>query len=328
MRCFYLIALASVLAMPTVSTLADEPTADQRLGATRSLFETDDTSVIPGLFTENGLALFRLVSGRIEVDPARYRKGSDSITHSRFTESIQVSCSEGVPAIRYRFQNSNQRIELIARGGGALRIGSTLLATGETAVLFQPARGDIRFSTRRNPETESKLDQSVSGSTLLHIIGLDSAGYEIHLESLLTRMLRGRSLLQVARRTEAHLRQHSDGLKPIPSQQISQLVYKLGSAKASDRRLAQFKLAELGSVAIPLLLEALKRGSLDAEQRTRIESLVARTRRLDEDTPASLACRLSTDRAHWQIMASRMRSSELIAANRHLRRCGLPEIRR
>ncbi|MEL7338253.1 MAG: hypothetical protein AAFN70_18830, partial [Planctomycetota bacterium] len=135
-------------------------------------------------------------------------------------------------------------------------------------------------------------------------------------------------VLRMASRTEAHLRRHSESLTPVPAEQIARLIHKLGATKASARRSAQFELAEQGSVAIPLLLEALKRDSLDVEQRTRIEALVARTRRLDEDTPASLACRLSSDHAHWKIIASRMHSAELVAANRHLRRCGLPEIRR
>lgn len=315
MRYAYLIAFAMLMAMPTVSTLADEPTADQRLRPHRK--------IRPGVFSESGLARFRLLGGRIDVDPMRYRKGSVELTTGDFTESITVSSSSGIPLVHYSFRDGFQRVQLVAEHGKSLRIESTILATGEQAILEQRVGGQIHWSTRRDPSSTSKLDQHLTGPTLLHIVGQDEAGFQIHVETLLSRMLQGRSLIELTQRTERYLRNHSHELFFVSSDQVNRWIDQLRSPKSAKRRAATIKLTRFGTSAIPFLSAALERNDLDAEQRSRIETLITRCPRIDEDTPSSLACLLSTDREHWQIMAQRMNQTEWIAANDHIRRCGL-----
>jgi len=150
----------------------------------------------------------------------------------------------------------------------------------------------------------------------------------LHLEGLLARMLRGRSLLVLARQTEAHLIRHRECLPAISRDRVGQMVTQLGDRKSSMRRAAMHQLAKLGSVVTPHLTAALERSDLDTEQKVRIETLLSRSKRCDADTPASLACLLSADRAHWQLMADRMDHSEWLAANEHVRRCGLDVLKR
>lgn len=332
MRYTYLIALAILMAMPTVSTLADEPTADQRLKAAgQPACRVPKRPARPkptGVFSESGLVRFRLLSGRIEVDPMRYRKGSQEHIKDDFCESITVSSSQGVPSVYYSYRDDYQRIQLIAEHRKSLRIESTIIATGEQAVLYQQGNGNIQWSTRRHQEQESELDHSSSGPTLLHIVGQDESGFHIHVESLISRMLRGRSVIELTRRTKQYLLENSTDLSIVSSNQVDTLIDQLRSTRNSKRRAAASELAHLGTSIIPYLNSALERNNLDAEQVARIKSLVARTPRVDEDTASSLACLLSTDRDHWQIMTKKMGHDQWIAANDHVRRCGLDALTR
>lgn len=334
MRYPYLIALAILMAMPTVSTPADEPTADQRLRERRGqgFHPARRSSICPtrpaGVFSESGLVRFRLVSGRIEVDPMRYRKGSQEHQIDDFSESITVSSSRGIPSVYYSYRDGYQRIQMVAEHGKSLRIESTLIATGEQAILEQREAGNIRWSTRRNPVEASELDQAFSGPTLLHIIGQDEAGIQIHVESLISRMLRGRSLIEMTHRTERYLQANAAKISVVSTDHVNELIDQLRSAKSSCRRAAAIELTRLGTSIIPYLTAALERSDLDVEQVARVEALIARCPRIDEDTPSSLACLLASDRDHWQIMAKKMSHKQWIAANDHVRRCGLDALTR
>ena len=332
MRYPYLIALAIFLAMPTVSTPADEPTADQRLKADRpppSCSKIRQRRGKPsGVFSEDGLVRFRLLSGRIDVDPMRYRKGSQEHAEDDFREQITVASSSGIPTVYYSFQDDFQRVQLNAEHGKSLRIESTILATGERALLQQQGRDDIQWTIRRNPERETELDQAVCGPTLLHIIGQDEAGFEVHLESLTSRMLLGRSVIDMTNRTASFLNHNSATLSVVSSDEINAWIDQLRSPKSSQRRAAATALSRYGTCVIPYLSAALQRDDLDVEQLARIRSLVSRQPRTDEDTPSSLACLLSTDREHWQILARKMNQTQWIAANDHVRRCGLDALTR
>lgn len=331
MRYSYLIALATWVAMPTVSTRADEPTADQRLAARRgspAVSPPTDQPPPAGVFSEGGLARFRLRLGRLQVDPMRYRKGSETFCGTDFRETLSVANASGVPSVYYRFEDDFQRIQLTAEHGKSLRIESTLNATGEQAVLVQHEDGRVSWATRRNPHAASPADVRAGGPTLLHVIGMDEAGFRLHLDSLTSRMLRGRSLIAIARQTEAYMLGRPDRLPAISRDRVLRLVDQLGSRTSASRRSAMKQLAEMGTAVTPHLTAALGRPDLDAEQIARIEQLLSRPARCDEDTPASLACLLSADRAHWQMMARRMNRSEWLAANDHVRRCGLDTLTR
>ncbi|QEG00906.1 hypothetical protein Mal15_49820 [Stieleria maiorica] len=332
MRYPYLIALAMLMAMPTVSTPADEPTADQRLKAAGSPppcpKKRASRRQVAGVFSESGLARFRLRSGRLDVDPMRYRKGSQEHSAADFHESITVSSSSGVPSVYYRYADDYQRVQVVAEHGKSLRMESTIIATGEQAVLDQRETGEIEWNVRRDPNGESELDHRVSGPTLLHIVGQDEAGFQIHLDMLISRMLLGRSVIDLAHRTEAFLQQNASRLIIVSADEVNALIDQLRAAKSSQRRAATTALAGFGTSAIPYLTTALGRSDLDVEQRARIRMLISRGPRIDEDTPSSLACLLSTDRQHWQIMAKKMNRDQWIAANDHVRRCGLDALTR
>lgn len=280
-----------------------------------------------GIFESSGFAKFRLQSGRLMLDPIQYRKGSHQRRDDDRSESIVVSCVGGVPSLHYTSEDAYQRIQMVAEHGKSLRIESTLITTGEIGVLTQIVGEPIHWETRRRVGSP-ELDQEVDGKTLLHIVGQDESGFRVHLESLVTRMLRGRSLVQVTLQTHRYLCENVSDLPSVSIQEIESVIEDLKHPSVGRRRDASRKLAAWGSVATPLLAGALERDDLDAEQRARVTQLIQRSTRYEDDTVASLAFLLSTDRHHWTIVARRLDQQEWLAANHHIRRCGLPQLTR
>ncbi|MCC9600490.1 hypothetical protein LOC67_07950 [Stieleria sp. JC731] len=256
----------------------------------------------------------------------RYRKGSEENHCERFQEAISVSASSGVPAAYYSFRDDYQSIRMTAEYGGTIRIESIITATGEQGELTQHPQGLIQFRTRRITDSESNLNETCEGPTLLHIVGQDEDGFNVHLESLLARMLRGRSMITLTRNTEAYLRDNTHMLTTVSRDRVNDLVNQLKSPKSSLRRAAVRQLSSYGSSAVPLLRSTLARHDLDPEQQARIKSILANRVRIDDDTPTSLAQLLAADRDHWQILARRMDQTQFVAANDHVLRCGLESL--
>lgn len=336
MRYAYLVAFATLLAMPFESTLAEEPTPGHGLETPRSpdcRHLSKNTSpcrqcqpLPAGVFCEGGPVRFKMVHGRLEVDPMRYRKGSEEHHCARLEENISVSASSGIPAVYYSYRDSYQSVRLTAEYKGVIRIESMITATGEQGELIQPVDGPILFRTRRITDVASNLNEACTGPTLLHIVGQDEDGFSVHLESILARILRGRSVTELTRRTENYLRQNTHLLSTVSRDQVNDLVDQMKSTKSAHRRAAVRELASYGSCVVPLLRSSLTRNDLDAEQRARIQSLLASRTRVDEDTPSSLAQLLAVDREHWQILAKRMDQSQWLVANDHVMRCGLESL--
>ncbi len=335
MRYCYLIALTIGLAMPTVSTFSDEPTADQRLAADSQTGQRPQATgpskaftCPPGPFGESGMIRFRLLSGRLQLDPMQYRKGSREHHCDRYQESMTVSAMQGIPCLVYTFRDHYQKIRVVGEHGQQLIIESTLLATGETAQLTQNSKGRLQWQTRRRPGTPTDLDTTIQGDTLLHIAAQDRSGFEIHLAPITTRMLRGRSLIDIIDQTHQHLRDQTATLAVVPGTRLDRLIDGLASKKCSVRRDSFGQLAGMGTLAIAKLRSVVERDQLDPQQKVLVQQLIRRQPRLDDDTPESLAMLLAGDRLHWQNLSNQLSQSEWLAANDHVQRCGLQPLAR
>lgn len=346
MRYLYLIAFASCMAMPTESSHASEPTADQRLSrrplsaspqaALTGAPAPEQHGAIPfdeGLFVDSGLARFQMRGGRLRMDPVRYRKGNQDHRSERFQESLSVSCSNGVPSASFQYQDDFQKIQMSVQYGRCFRMQSTILATGETAALQQDQGQLIRWETRRSPSASNPLDRQANGWTLLHIIAADEPGFRLHFDHLLFRMFRGRSVFELTHRTHQLMCQkltcqNTSDLVVVTETNIDQLIQQLSARKSSARRDAALQLSRLGASAFPHLHAAVREKDLDAEQLTRIKKLLANESRVENDTPSSLACLLSADHHHWQLLASRLNQQEWLAAKNHIRNCKLQPLLR
>ena len=281
-----------------------------------------------GLFHDSALARFRLLGGKVFLDPVRYRKGSEEFTSDAFTEVLHVSAADGIPAVLYRFESPKQTMQLMVQHGGGLQFESLLKESGEVVRMQQAVGGQIQWHRQIQPADSKSQTVYVQGTTVLHIVGQDPVGWQQHADWLYGRLLAGRSLLDLAEQTKAYLRNHVGNLSGVTSEDIDALTDQLGSTRLSERRAARKKLADLGTVVIPMLRRIVERSDLDAEQARSLQTLIDRSPRHDDDTVASLAFLLSADRMHWQIMAADLSTHEWIAANDHMQRCGLESLNR
>ncbi|MEO1617237.1 MAG: hypothetical protein AAFV88_15410 [Planctomycetota bacterium] len=332
MRWNTLIAWIAIVIMPTVLSRATEPTDDQRPGRGGirvSPHPRDDGDFIESEFLgRSGWACFRLSGGRLELDPMRYRKGDRQGRGQGFEERISVSASKGVPSVCYQYRDAFQQIRVGAEHGRSIQIESTLLATGERGVLVQEAGQPIRWTVEQTPGSKHALDLRLQTETWIHLVGHDPAGFELHLERIVTAMLSGRSIRDLAHQTQEHLMLGLGTPQPLDQAAVQRLLEQLRSNRFSTRRKAMLELKDLGSPVIPLLRDRLRGKGLDAEQRSRISRIVNLSTQMRDDTPTSLASLLSLDQKHWTIVADRLNQHQWIAANKRLRQCGLPTLSR
>lgn len=306
------------------------PPAQQNVNHQRFDVADDLIERLPptGLFHDAALARFRLLGGKVLLDPVRYRKGSEEFSNEAFTEVLHVSAADGIPAVLYRYESPQQTMQLMVQHGGGLQFESLLKESGEVVRMQQSVGGQIQWHRQMQPAGREVQTVYVQGTTILHIVGQDPVGWQQHADWLYGRVLAGRSLLDLAEQTKAYLRNHVGHLSGVTSEHIDALTDQLGSTRLSERRAARKKLADLGTVVIPMLRRIVERSDLDAEQARSLQTLIDRSPRHDDDTVASLAFLLSADRMHWQIMAAELSTHEWFAANDHMQRCGLESLHR
>ena len=284
-----------------------------------------DTSLYDAaLFDSSGFVRFQLIQGRLLLDPPRHRQGSQSREEPGIYESITVTARRGLPSLHYICQSEYQHLTLSVQDASTVRIESLLKATGERALLIQPAFGPIEWQSSRG-----ELSQKLTATTLLHLRHQDSIGFDQHLEPMIRRALRGRSLAELARSTLDQMVHHTNDTTSLtvrPSMTLVRtLVDELASPERSIRVAAERELLVMGTVILPLV-QTINTIDFDAEQRLRIRRIVNRLRPMTDDTPATLALMLVNDRQYWDGLSRSLAPEQLANVNSHLNLTGLASI--
>jgi hypothetical protein len=312
------------------ASFAEGPPGDPGSGEPHGTGQPRDPSIHDtalydaALFDSSGFVRFQLIQGRLLLDPPRHRQGSQTREEPGIYESITVTARRGLPSLHYICQSDHQHLTLSVQDASTLRIESLLKATGERALLIQPAFGPIEWRSSRGV-----LSQELKANTLLHLRQQDPIGFDEHLEPMIRRALRGRSLSQLAQSTHDQMVRHADtatGLKSRPSiESVSVLVRDLASPTKSTRVAAERKLLAQGTVILPIL-DSIESLDFDAEQRHRIRRIIDRLRPYTDDTPATLALMLVNDRQYWEGLSSSLQPEQLASVNSHLKMTGLASI--
>ena len=276
-RC--LLAVLLGLSIYNEASFAQRPPGDQRLVSRPSSSEPDE------FFSNSGMARFQLVSGRIQLDAPRHRKGSQQSESNGQFESLTVASNRGLPSLHYIYKTESQQITLDVHEATRIKIDSIRPQTNERSVLVQNATDSIVWTIDRG-----ELKDHYHGESLLHLYGSNPSSFELHYGELTTRMLRGRSIDAVFQSTiDAMLDVAMDRGSTFQIDEITQHIEQLGSKHRKDRMIAHRKLLSLGSPAIPLLRCAIASGNLDDEQTGRISDILERCRAF-EDTPGPWRC--------------------------------------
>jgi hypothetical protein len=233
-----------------------------------------------------------------------------------------VTAQRGIPSVHYVCQTAHQHLTLSVANATDLRVESFLPLTGERALLQQPNVGEIVWSTSRGT-----LKNAFQGDTLLHIHRADPVGFSLHCGALSKRLLRGKSLGDIEKATkQAMLQQIDDGdFESMNRADVLECVERLGAKKRSVRVSASKQILRWGTPVLPVL-RSIDANTLTCEQRNRLTKTMNQLRRVDNDTPSSLATMLRNDQDHWQSIASELSDDQIQLANRHLNDAGLREL--
>ncbi len=273
-----------------------------------------------GLIRQTGMAHFRLVLGRLELDPPRHRKGTKTAEREHpFTiqETLTVSSRRGVPSLHYTFETDQHHAIVDVVDAQTVQLISHRLDRRERVTLSQPACGPltIEWVTADNK-------RSFQTASLLHLRTSHPAIFDAHLERLLPYLLEGPSLATVSAAAESQL----IGVcleRPAPTiEEVRECLDRMRAPRSTTRSAAE---AELLSWGLPVMrhLDQIDLNLLDAEQRARVQRVRWALQPQQPDTPGRLASWLSTDRDYWSLMAVRLPPNERLAADRFVTRvCG------
>lgn len=342
-----LLAVLLGLSMTDVATFAQSPPDAQRLSRPRDSHEArppdqagnasidGETALSPDklseplaeYFEQSGVVSFRLVHGRLELDPMIHRKGTQTQVGDRVRERIVVTANRSGPSLQYLYETRSQSLRLSVNDCVHVRMESTLSRNQERCVLTHADSGAVRMTL-----SVGELHTEYEAASLVHLWWRAPGTFRMHFGRLVTRLLRGRSIGSLAVATNQHMiRSLAVGnLTPqqgLPTRtDVLMTVEQLGADRYRDRTAAHRQLLTWGTVVVPMLRQ-IPTQDLGAEQRSRISDVLNDLRPRQNDTPASLAMVLMNDPIYWHSIAGNLSPEQFVLSSNHLERMGLPQIR-
>jgi len=283
----------------------------------------------PSLLRQNQAAHFHLILGRLQLDPVRYRKGSQSLVHvtvpanaadprtqriEPVTETLHVDCKRGIPSMQYLMTSPSARVSIDADGRGPWRIESKRTnVAGTVRVIVQQTPGSpiVLKCISDAPEL------SIQAATWLHLREADRAIFVEHLEPIVDELLWPYRFNELASAAQAHSLAHSTVQQDNPSlddELISGWIDELRSPTRTVRTSAERKLRAVGIALLPRLAK-LDFSSLDAEQQKRLREIESTLTPLVEDDAIRLAMLIHDDLGYWQLASHRLddRKQQIVA---------------
>ncbi len=302
----------------------------------------EESSGLPRESLPSGLrcseaAHFRLVLGRVELDPVRYRKvsqrfsGRRTARGDRIDETLAIESFRGLPRLHYTRSGDAVRMSLDVEQRGLLVMRAEVPSEAVRVTATQPQQGAIVVHWESGQQVrEFRFDSWIhfciaqpslyrqSFSTLLddmlHPVGLESLAEQAHRESL-------RRITH-----EIGLMRTSDAPSKVPTEvrrlddpAFEFLIGRLGSSKRSDRLAAQEELRQHGLALLPRL-SRLDATRLDAEQKARVDELRRQLTPRGEDCPARIAVLISDDRDYWTAAEPRLTDADRSLVTAHFNR--------
>lgn len=251
---------------------------------------------------------FRLVLGRIELDPVRYRKGIISRSCSAdppsaaTNETLAVDATGGIPRIHFTRQTAVQRLTLNINEKGRLSIESDL--GDERFVLTQdPARPIVTRQTRGLQVDVREYE------TWIHFYMAMPELYKKHLQSLVDDLIRGTRLCELAEKAHARSLTSLSSAALTNDGAMLRYVEMLGSTQRAERLEAQRELHQCGISVLPRLRQ-IDPKSLDTEQRVRLEQLIKQLTPRGDDCESRVAAMIRDDWRYWLAADQRLSPSD------------------
>lgn len=260
---------------------------------------------------------FRLVLGRLELDPPRHRNGSKTEESSEPTprrESFTVTSERGIPSLHYSCRTPSRETVLDVIDADQVQLLSDLPEADERLTLTQPSRGPLLIRLR-----SAGGEKTFTSPSWLHLQSTHPDLFARHLEDFLASLLPDLSIQQLGNDAAADMLRLASHTDPPNHMELFALVDQLNAGERRVRDRAQTQLLGYGIMIVPFL-DDLPRRDLQQEQRARIDAIRRQLRPRQSDSPARVARWLVADPKYWNAIAADFSSEQRFVANRHLQR--------
>jgi hypothetical protein len=273
----------------------------------------------PSLLRQSTSASFHLVLGRLQLDPVRYRKGSQSLRHlaasngtttnattADISETMTVNSVRGIPSMNYAMTGPLARVTIDAEGQGKWRLETRrVLPQGVRRVLVEQTPGQpLRMAFVTSKPGAPATPSVVAAATWLHLREAERELFDEDLEPILRELLAPYRFQELADAAQRAAISQTESMV-VQDETIDGWIEDLRSPFRSVRMEAERKLVAIG---IPLLprLAMLDVSKLDAEQTSRLNQIRDRLTPLIEDDAARLAILIRDDMEYWRLAARRL----------------------
>ena len=296
----------------------------------------DEPARRSNLLAQQKAVQFDLVLGRVAATNVRVtaaRCQTTEKTTGELRELLTISAQRLSPTIHYTATEAdhNSLIVDVLNGHEVTVRAERTDTAGKTMVRFvQPAQGsmtleiskggtlaDVASTTSQTTSLARAQTQKYTAPSLWHLCLIEREVCEAELFPLLSRL---RSHWQPAEQ----LRAVEDALFDVAARgtlpertRVTELVAQLASKEFKRRQAADRQLRELGPGVMPYL-ELAARGTLDEEQRVRVQSILQSFATVSGDTPERVATWLATDPAIWLLLLTNDEPDRRRLAAEHL----------
>jgi signal transduction histidine kinase len=278
----------------------------------------------PSLLRQSTSASFHLVLGRLQLDPVRYRKGSQSLRHLAATngtttnantadtsETMTVSSARGIPSMHYDMSGPLARVTIDAQGQGIWRVETRrVLSQGVRRVLVEQTPGQpLRMAFVTSKPGAAAKPSVIEGATWLHLREAERELFDEDLEPILRELLAPYHFREMAEAAQRAALSQAE-MMVVQDEAVDGWIEDLRSPFRSVRMDAERKLVSMGISLLPRLA-TLDVSTLDAEQTTRLNQIRERLTPLIEDDAARLAVLIRDDMEYWRLAARRLDDSQM-----------------
>jgi len=290
--------------------------------------EGSDSPVLPpqSILRDSHAAHFRLILGRIELDPVRYRKGTISRTGGQkgtpteFHETLSIDATRGIPRLHYTRRTATQRLTLDVNQRNRLSIESEI-GNERVALIQEPDNPISLHHDRDNGLDINDVD------TWIHLYMSHPAIYIKHLQPLVDDLIHAMPLSELAERAHARSIASLASASTTKNITIEHQIARLGSTQRTERIEAQRELYRCGISLLPRLKQ-IDPQQLDAEQRHRLRHVIRQLTPRGDDCESRIAAMIRDDQKYWTAVEDRLTGAQRILITARLSDLGGSDVRR
>jgi hypothetical protein len=260
---------------------------------------------------------YKMMAGRI-VATSSYPPGMNisfgPTVSGPLRERLQILILEDRASVQYELEGGGQQLSIALAQDGKFSIDRTRDEPKFAMHFLQPPDGRLSLSV-----CEGDVERRLEADSFWHLYVAEPGLVRRHLIPDLELLRPGWQLAATGWAIEEALLLKAQKPRPLDIDRWARLVDDLASPKFSTRQKAQRELLEIGQVILPYL-QGLDAVRLDAEQLSRVRTLIDTLSVGYEDTTDRIATWLVADQQNWLSLLNRDDEMKRRVAARQLER--------